>query len=171
MKEYLPKVKYKYTEIPQHICQIMCISSNFEIGEEIDLESPSPLPKKVPQTKLFSKTVKDEVFSNSKDDESDKEEEEEINLEEFEISNEEWLRDVLDRDELEVDDTLGVTFTSCILLHWKIIWPCLMSDICHVAYILSTHPIFQQHVVKNMSLEDKAAVKRIIFKSSACPGR
>ncbi len=62
-----------------------------------------------------------------------------------------------------VEDSEGVTFTCHVLLNWKVNSPSLMSDTCHLAYLLSPHPVVQKHVSLNMSLEDKIAAERIIF--------
>ncbi len=74
------------------------------------------------------------------------------------------IQDVPDSDDLELEDTSGVTLTGSILLIWKLIHPRLMSDNCCLAYILLPHNIFQKHVLAHMSAEDKSAAVRMIFK-------
>ncbi len=97
------------------------------------------------------------------EDDTDKEDEEN-DLEDFDISNDEIIQDVPDSDVLEVKDTSGVTLTGHILLIWKLICPQLMSDTYRLAYILLPHNIVQKHVLAHMSAEDKAAAERMIFK-------
>ncbi len=122
LKEYLPTIQFKYAAIPQHIHNLIGDTTDYDV-DEVDFESPF-LPKKVPQTKLSSRTNDEneaEVMSDFEDD-TDKEDEEN-DLEDFDISNDEIIQDVPDSDVLEVEDTSGVTLTGCILLIWKVICP------------------------------------------------
>ncbi len=161
LKKYLPTIEVKYVTIPQHIRNLMGDTTNCNV-DKVDFESPS-LPKKVPQTKLSSRTTDDneaEVMSDFED--ITDEEYEENYLEDFDISNDKMIQDVPDSDDVELEDTSGVTLTGCILLIWKLICPQLMSDTC--CHILSPHIVVQKHVFAHMSAEDKSAAERMIFK-------
>ncbi len=69
------------------------------------------------------------------------------------------IQDVPDSDDLELEDTSGVTLTGHIFLIWK-----LMSDTCCLAYILPPLIVVQKHVLAHMSAKDKVAAERMIFK-------
>ncbi len=69
-------IELKYSAIPQHTCNLMGDTNNYNV-DKVDFESPS-LPKKVPQTKLSSRTIDEnraEVMSDFEDDTDEEDEE------------------------------------------------------------------------------------------------
>ncbi len=143
-----------------NIRQIMGDTTHYDVGDDIDLDSPHPL-KKVSQTQLSTKpnlSLKMTVMRRRI-----------MTLRTLRsvMSYEEWFKDVLKSDEMEVEDSEGATFTCHVLLNWKVTRPSLMSDTCHLAYLLSPLPVVQKHISLNMSLEDKIA-ERIIFTTFYC---
>ncbi len=91
--------------------------ATYDAGDDIDLDSPQPL-KKVPQTKLSTK-IMDENFDES-ESENGSDEEEENDIKYFEVSDEELFQVVPNIDELDVKDSVGATFTGCVLKTGKL---------------------------------------------------